>query len=222
MKQLIKQLGMLIALISTIFFLHSCNEDTSWFPVSGSGKIISQNRTVPEFTKLKSSINANIVISENPDQELGVSIQENLQTYLQTEVVNQTLFISFGTRAVTSDSLITIRIAMPKITEITLSGSGNINSELPLSAINLAGSGNVKCAGKAELVTVNLTGSGVVNLENQICTKADVKLSGNGNISLFVTDELKVRIPGMGVVYYRGLPIVRKDITGIGQLVDLN
>jgi hypothetical protein len=223
MKQLINKSLILICLTVICTSLHSCQEeDPSWFPVTGSGKIISQERKVPIFTTIKSSISGNITITESNDQQLMVSAQENLISLLETEVVNGTLFISFGSHAVVSDSLIAIQIYLPRLNGVTQTGSGNITSELAIPEINLLGSGTIKCSGKTDLVQVKLAGSGVVNLEEVISSKADVKITGNGNVSLHVTNDLNVTIPGTGIVYYSGLPKIQKNITGTGQVIDKN
>jgi hypothetical protein len=223
MKQLFNKSFFLICLSIIALSFHSCkDEDSSWFPATGSGRIINQERTVLPFSKIKSSISGNISISESKGQQLKVSVQENLLALLETEVVDGTLFISFGSHAIETDSLISIQIQMPKINRATLTGSGNITSNLAIPEINLLGSGNIKCAGKADLVLVKLAGSGVINLDEMIVAKADVKISGNGNVSLHVTKDLNVTIPGTGVVYYQGLPKIQKNITGIGQVIDRN
>lgn len=223
MKQLNNKSLILICLTLICTLLHSCKEeDSSWFPVTGSGELVSQQRIVPAFSKIKSSIAGNITITESEDQKLKVSTQKNLLTYPETEVVNETLYISFGSNAVETDSLNSIQIFLPKLNGATQTGSGNIISELAIPEINLIGSGNIKCGGKTDHVQVILAGSGVVNLEEMIVAKADVKISGNGNVSLHVTNDLNVSIPGMGVVYYSGLPKIQKNITGIGQVIDKN
>jgi hypothetical protein len=223
MKQLINKSLILICLTVVCISLHSCQEeDSSWFPVSGSGEIVGQERTVPAFSKIKSSIAGNITITESKDQQIKVSAQKNLLDLLETEVVNETLYLSFGSHAVETDSLISIQIFLPKLNGATQTGSGNITSELAIPEINLIGSGNVKCAGKTDHVQVKLAGSGVVNLEEMMVAKADVKISGNGNVSLHVTSDLNVTIPGTGVVYYSGLPKIQKNITGTGQVIDKN
>jgi hypothetical protein len=223
MKQLINKSLILICLTVVGISLLSCQEeDSSWFPVTGSGERISQERIVPAFSKIKSSIAGNITITESKDQKLEVSAQKNLLTYLETEVVNETLHLSFGSHAVETDSLISIQIFLPKLNGATQTGSGNIDSELAIPEINLIGSGNVKCEGTTDHVQVVLSGSGVVNLEEMMVAKADVKISGNGNVSLHVTNDLNVAIPGTGVVYYSGLPKIQKNITGIGQVIERN
>ena len=223
MKQFIKQTLLLISLTVVCLSLHSCQEeDSSWFPVAGSGEVVSQERTVPAFSKIKSSISGSITIVESNDQQLSVSAQKNLVDLLETQVVNETLFISFGSHAVVTDSLIAVQIYLPKLTGATQTGTGDISSELAIPEINLLGSGNIKCAGQTDHVQVKLAGSGVVNLEEMIVAKADVIISGNGNVSLYVTNNLNVTIPGMAVVYFKGLPEIQKNITGIGQVIDRN
>ena len=45
-----------------------------------------------------------------------------------------------------------------------------------------------------------------------------VRLTGSGDVSVQVSDELDVRIAGSGAVRYLGKPTVEKTITGSGDV----
>ncbi|HCY41654.1 MAG TPA: hypothetical protein DHV48_09915 [Prolixibacteraceae bacterium] len=211
------KLAMLFALT---IFLFSCSEqESAWFPVEGMGNMRTENRFPEPFSKVKSLINCNLTIRQNDRQELTLTAQENLLEILETEVVNGTLFISFGSHVVETDSTMTVLISVPEIKELTFSGSGNVNSNLGIASINLTGTGNVKCLGETDQLSVKLLGSGNVDLEAMKVKNADIRISGNGNVSLHVTDKLNVTIPGVGVVYYSGMPNIQQNVTGIGQVI---
>ena len=148
--------------------------------------------------------------------------QENLLPLLETEVVDGTLYISFGSRAIETDSTVVIQVSSTQIQEFTLSGSGNVVSCLGIPVINLTGKGNISCTGEAEQVAVKLSGCGKVDLDKMTIRKANVKITGNGDVSLHVTDNLDVIIQGLGIVYYHGMPKIQKNITGRGQVIEDN
>ncbi len=210
-------LAMLFALT---IFLFSCSEqESAWFPVVGMGSMKTESRILEPFTKVKSLINCDVTILKNDRQGLTLTAQENLLAILETEVVNGTLFISFGSHVAESDSTMAVSISVPEMKELTFSGSGNVSSDLGIASINLTGTGNVRCLGETDQLSVKLLGSGNVDLEAMKVKNADIKISGNGNVSLHVTDKLNVTIPGVGVVYYSGMPNIQQNITGIGQVI---
>lgn len=207
-------------LFVSIILLFSCSEqESSWFPVAGMGSMKTENRIPEPFTKVKCLINCDITIRKKDRQELILTAQENLLAILETEVVNGTLYISFGSHVVETDSTMAVSISVPEMKELTFSGSGNVTSNLGIASINLTGTGNVTCLGETDQLSVKLLGSGNVDLEAMRVKNADIKISGNGNVSLNVTDKLNVTIPGVGVVYYSGMPSIQQNITGIGQVI---
>jgi len=191
----------------------SCEEDESeWFPVEGSGVVQTEQRPIAAFNKLRSGIVANILIIERNNAGIEISAQSNLLSLIETEVNNGVLYISFGKHAVSTDSTISIIIFTDKIDEMTISGSGSVNSTLAISA-------NLRCSGALDKVSVKLSGTGTINLSEMSVKQADVKITGSGNVSLNVAHNLNVDIMGAGIVYYRGLPTIQKNITGTGQII---
>lgn len=201
----------------------SCQEEESaWFPVVGRGNVQTEYRNAEHFQKIKCLMSGDVIIQQSKSQTLRVSAQENLLALLETKVVNGTLLITFGSHVIETDSIVTVFVSIPEINEMTFSVTGNVISNLGIPIINLTGSGNIRCTGETDQVSVKLSGSGTVNLDEMKVKTANVKISGNGNVSLNVTDNLDVSIPGMGVVYYRGMPNVQKNITGMGQVIEKN
>lgn len=218
----LKTAGVLLLFLATLI-QYSCTEnEQAWFPVTGEGHLKTETRRPETFTKIKYLIKGNVTIVQGAAPVVKVSAQENLLPLLETEVANGTLFISFGNHAVVTDSAVVVQITVPEVRELTFSGNGQVISHQPISSINLAGNGNITCSGETEQVLVKLSGSGLVNLDKMVARKAQVKITGNGNVSLNVTDQLDVAIQGLGIVYYSGMPLVQQNITGMGQVIEKN
>ncbi len=218
----LKTIG-LTGLFLGIILLFSCSEnEEAWFPVVGQGNLKTEVRSFEPFTKVKYQISGDVLIQPGTNSELKALAQENLLPLLETEVVDGTLYISFGSRAIETDSTVVIQVSSTQIQEFTLSGSGNVVSCLGIPVINLTGKGNISCTGEAEQVAVKLSGCGKVDLDKMTIRKANVKITGNGDVSLHVTDNLDVIIQGLGIVYYHGMPKIQKNITGRGQVIEDN
>lgn len=128
--------------------------------------------------------------------------------------------------------------------EMTISGSGDITLNADANSItnSISGSGDLIFNGKSAYLETNISGSGDFNWEsgatdeyfvniagsggtysfNAPVKKADIKISGSGNIEVNAAESLKVNITGSGNVYYKGHPSISVSITGSGKLEDRN
>ena len=90
-----------------------------------------------------------------------------------------------------------------------VSGSGSIKLALTVAenaGLSLSGSGKVQASGSARKVRIAISGSGRVMGENFETTVCDVRISGSGDVSIAVKDELDATLSGSGSVHYRGNP----------------
>lgn len=102
---------------------------------------------------------------------------------------------------------------------VTITGSGeaimDISSELTVEVI---GSGTVTATGTAEIVEIDISGSGDVQGRRMTANEAQIVISGAGDVELGVRDVLDVRITGSGDVIYYGEPSVDVENQGIGTV----
>ena len=71
-------------------------------------------------------------------------------------------------------------------------------------AMAITGSGNVRAAGKARALDVNIAGSGDVDLSALEVVAADVSIAGSGNVRARATGAADVSIMGSGDVEIKG------------------
>ncbi len=71
-------------------------------------------------------------------------------------------------------------------------------------AVAISGSGNVRAAGKAQALDVNIAGSGDVDLSALEVTAADISIAGSGNVRARATGAAAVSIMGSGDVEITG------------------
>jgi hypothetical protein len=104
---------------------------------------------------------------------------------------------------------------------LRISGSGTIMAEAMRAGLleaHIAGSGDIRCAGEAEKVSAEITGSGSVQAERLEGQSVRVGISGSGSAAVHAVQSLDVRITGSGAVSYRGSPTVSSRITGSGRV----
>lgn len=126
-----------------------------------------------------------------------------------------------------SDARATVTITMPRLTGLTLAGSGDMTAdridgeaaELTLAGsgdlsagtvaaqrleMTLAGSGDLSVAGTAGAVEATVAGSGTIAAPRLTATRADLTVAGSGDISLAASDRATISIIGSGDVTLTG------------------
>lgn len=229
------------SLFGILGILSACND--GW-GLKGEGPVVTEQRSLPEFHSLKSSVSAEIVLSQGRQKEVLIEAQQNILDNLETEVKSGRLEINFD-KNVGKHEGIKIYITIPTIQEVSLSGSGSIRSENKLKgdelkvsisgsgnmdlqaryerlSSNIAGSGDIKLAGKGQFLDVEITGSGNVHAADFETEQADVRITGSGEVELDVEERLTVSITGSGELKYKGRPVVQSSTSGSGSISSID
>jgi predicted small secreted protein len=223
-----------------VFLLAACDQGTR-----GTGKVITEERTVSGFDKVNLTGNGEATIIQGDSESLVIEAEENILPLLESKVVDGALNLGPKDNSVVNPTRpIKYTITMKEINEIRTSGSGKINAaEIATSVlgIDLSGSGEVNVPSLiADTISLNQIGSGGVSIGGQVTDQiiimsgsgdydaaeldsriADVRVSGSGKTILRVEDVLDVEISGSGRVSYYGDPFVTSDISGSGKLEQL-
>lgn len=120
-----------------------------------------------------------------------------------------------GAGVVSSD-----RFDAAKLT-LKVSGAGKIRlAGLTVKDLEtrLSGAADIELAGTADRHDVHISGAGSVHALKFVAKKAAVAISGAGNCSLNVSDELDARISGAGNVSYEGNPRITQRVSGAGSI----
>jgi len=189
--------------------------------VNGKGYIRSEFRKTTPFSRIDSRIYADIQIIKSNISNISISAQDNILPLILITERDGLLIISTGEFNVCSDSSVRITIYVPFIDEICLSGTGTIRSECPVQKIELKGEGAIFCAGRIRNSSVELSGSGEINLSEMKLKDAEVTIKGNGIVNINASELLEVIITGTGTLYYKGNPVITSDISGTGGLISL-
>jgi hypothetical protein len=188
--------------------------------VAGSGTAKTEVRTVGAFSALDISGAIDTDVAIGSEARVEISGDDNLLPLITTELHGDTLEI--GTRQnVRPRQPLLAHITVPRLTAVGVSGSGNVaihGVHGDSLALQVTGSATVRGDGAVHGLTINVTGSGDLQLEGLAAERASVTISGSGDARLAVSRALDVHISGSGDVSYRGDPEVKKDISGSGTL----
>lgn len=231
-------------LLLALAVLSSCN----WIfkeTVRGSGIILEEIRQLNTFHSISMGISADLFFSVEFSQNFRIIGDENILEVIETTVKPD------GTLEITSlknyrpTSRVKIFVSMTDAKAFTLSGEGTMLGQNPFTAYDLilsvsvsgsmemnvtagqitgtiSGSGNIRLSGNTAIHTITISGSGSVNALGLDSARCDVRISGSGECYVFVRQFLDVDISGSGNVNYKGSPSITSNISGSGQLINLN
>ena len=119
---------------------------------------------------------------------------------------------------------INIKALTAQALSVDLNGSGNIAIEdINVKTLNtsLLGSGDIRLEGKTDTQKVKVAGSGNILAGDLETTSGDLSIPGSGNITVWISDELTVRVNGSGDIRYYGQPMIDQSGSGSGDLISL-
>ena len=207
----------------------------------------TQTREVYGFTKINLSGPYNYFIAMGTNETLRIEASKNILPSIVNEVKNGTLSVyekkTTGSGAVSKNEKVNIYITSREISDIQLSGSGNVTFKdgiitstlrLALSGsgnftgkvnvamvdCNLSGSGNMKLTGNTTNAKVKLAGSGNFVAGDLKTLTANVEVIGSGNARVNASKSVNANVVGTGSVYYSGNPkSIIKSKSGGGQIL---
>ncbi|RYY90359.1 MAG: DUF2807 domain-containing protein [Chitinophagaceae bacterium] len=210
--------------------------------VKGNGVLSKQERSIANFDALEVTGGMNVVLQQGPRAGVRVETDENLQEYVETEVSGNELHI-FTRRGYNLDerSGLTIYVTAPSLRDLTVTGSGDVNSQGKITGdalkIQVTGSGNITLSLDMPTVEAQVTGSGTMNLSGAtrsfrtethgsgeihafdlLAEETHVEVSGSGDAEVFASKQLDVEVSGSGDVAYKGTANVRKQVHGSGSV----
>ncbi|HEY7002060.1 MAG TPA: head GIN domain-containing protein [Candidatus Udaeobacter sp.] len=206
----------------TIVFLSVCIAFASgcrWIGIRGNGHIKTEERTINAFTEI--DIGGAFVIEwRSGSPALGITTDENLLPYIESEVSGDTL------RLRTHDQIwptheIKVVISSPTRAAARIRGAVKlIANQLTGSkfALEASGASRISLDGSIDELLADMTGASKLDAGELQTKRAEISTTGAGNAEIAVSETLKVSITGAGKVSYSGNPTVEKRITGAGSV----
>lgn len=211
--------------------------------VKGNGKITTQTRTTTDYDIIKVSGSFDVDLISGKEGTISLKGDENLLSLIKVEVEDNTLKIYIQkTGNIRPSQKIQVVIPFDKISELSLSGSGNIQTKNNIKSdkfsaklsgsgnfnlgidsndfdLNLSGSGNVHLKGTANNFSTKLSGSGDITATDLKSKNVDVNVSGSGNSRVNCSENLTARVSGSGNIKYSGNPEKRDvKVSGSGNI----
>ncbi|MEG0849174.1 MAG: head GIN domain-containing protein [Flavobacterium sp.] len=213
--------------------------------INGNGKVVTETRSTAGYDAIKIAGSFDVDLVAGKEGKIIVKGEENILSAIIVEVEENTLKIYTKKNTNIRSSIgkkVEVTIPFEKISELTLSGSGNIKSKdiikndsflAKLSGsgnfslavdsnsfeLNLSGSGNVNLKGNADNFTTKLSGSGDIDASALKSKNVVVNVSGSGNSKVNCNESLTARVSGSGDIKYTGNPEKRDvKVSGSGNI----
>lgn len=174
--------------------------------VEGSGRAVREARRVAGFDAIEANGPARVEVVVGPAFAVEVEIDDNLTGNIVAQVEKGRLRIEERGSFMTRRQPI-VRVRMPALTAISLKGSGEARIEgMAGGALALAnqGSGGFHATGRADAVTLALSGSGASDLSGLRADAVTVSLSGSGSARVHAERRLEASVSGSGSLAYSG------------------
>jgi hypothetical protein len=188
----------------------------------GSGTSATQVRHVERFSGVELAGSNNVMIHVGAAQSVVVRADDNLLDRVTTEVQGSTLVIGNTPGSFETKSPMSVEVAVPALTTLTLSGNGNIVLD-GLGAdhlkVTLPGNGTLTGSGTARRLDVSVGGSGSVFFTRLVANDVHAVVTGSGSIFVTASAALSAAVSGTGSILYGGNPQrVTRSVTGTGSI----
>jgi hypothetical protein len=195
---------------------------SAWSGITGSGRALTQQREVSGFKGIALSLPGRLEVVQGAAEGVTLTADDNVVPEIETVVESGVLHIRFrGNTGVTTRTRIGITVRARSVESIAVAGSGDVvapSLDSPELTVRVAGSGDVKVAGRAESLQVRISGSGDVDAGRFDTQRAKVSVAGSGDATVWARKSLEVSVSGSGGVRYFGDPEVRKKVAGSGTV----
>ncbi len=228
----------IVCSLCLLALLTAC-ENTS---TTGSGTIVSQERSVGSSTAIEYRGSADVIITYGATTAVRVEADDNFIDKISTTVVNGTLKINQSGSGYTKA---TVYLSTPVVSSIISHGSGKLEmgSGFDLSSLlihafgsgnihlnsiqvegfttQLNGSGSIYASGNATAHNCQIRSSGSLYALDLSTVETAVAIFGSGNAEVNASSRLYADILGSGSVVYRGDPVLTSTVKGSGTITQL-
>ncbi len=210
----------------------------------GSGKLITETKSVANFNKVSTSSNIDVIITQGLSFEVVVEADDNIMKYVVVTVDNNTLKIGLAHNTSFSNSHIKVKVTAPEYVALAASSSSSIKSigviqvkeNLKIDAnssanvncnvngntvlVSVHSSANIDLKGSIQNLVAETSSSADLNAFDLICENASAKANSSGTINVTVNHTLIANASSSGNVNYKGAAKVTQSTNSSGEVTN--
>lgn len=212
--------------------------------VRGNGNVISQNRTVGNFSAVDVGGALSVYIKQDSTRSVRVETDENLQELVEIYEENGVLRIeprdNFNLDP--SNDEIKVFVSGPQFNSLGVSGASSVTSESKITAtekfdIDISGASQLKVDLKAPRIEAEVSGASKLWISGETrdfnvggsgaseircfdlkTENASVDISGACSAEVFASVKLDAHASGASGIKYRGAASVSQDLSGASSI----
>lgn len=191
--------------------------------VEGSGRVVDENRTVSDFSKIDVSAGIQVRVDAGPRSALGLRGEDNILPHVRTEVRGGTLHIGFERDvSIRTHVPVQVALAMPALDGLSASGGSRIDAATPVRdalAIDASGGAHVHLAAsvRPRSVAIEVSGGSDVAVDGVATGPLAISASGAATVSLAGrADALNLELSGGSELRAAKMSVATLDVEGSG------
>ena len=225
-----------ILFCTAFILLNSCHYTT------GSGNIISEKRSVGNFTGISVGGSFDVEVKIGPVTQVTVEADDNVIKYVETRVSGNTLKIRTEGMHSMNNVHLKVYISIPELRSVKASASASVkvldiikeDGRLSFDASSSAdieaevdapevdaeasSSGSVNLIGKTKNYSARVSSSGDIKSFELLSENTDVSASSSGSAQVHASVSLTAKANSSGSIDYRGAANVKKTVNSSGSV----
>ncbi len=247
MKVKLILLGLMLAVLNTSCLIIDATDtfDESDDSIKGSGYLITESRTLPNFNSIEMCTAGKVYITYGIEQEVSVTVDQNIAEYITTSVHDGKLFIGTKRGVSLSNYKLIVNLTMTDLEELVTNSSGDIigknKFEADVLCLVINSSGDISLDLAADQLYSRISSSGdlflngsvykheaVISSSGDLCAfnlitdTTRITLNSSGDAEVYASRLLDVKINSSGNLFYKGYPTIYKLISSSGRIIDAN
>jgi hypothetical protein len=191
--------------------------------VEGSGEFETRSFDLDDFDSIRIDGVFEIEVVAGEDFDVKVEAEDNLFEYILLDARRGELRLDIEDDVdIETDEKILVMIRMPALVEIDGRGVYDLRAtglDNETTTIHSEGVGEITLEGRTRDLRVDQDGVGHADLRDLVAENADVRVQGIGDVYVFVEQELRARVSGLGEIRYAGDPASVDDhVEGFGSI----
>lgn len=204
----------------------------------------SEKRDLRGFSKVAFALSGDVFISLGNTFSVELEGDRDYLSEVKTEIVGDELRIRRDKWFDSGNKRVTVRITMPALDGISVSGSGRVTVNDPLRGdeldvaisgsgrallrdvalgeveCSISGSGSLNIDGNGTIreLGLSISGSGGYQGETTGINVLEARISGSGSCNCNVKEMLRASISGSGNILYSGNPKIDASVSGSGKV----
>lgn len=215
-----KSILMLALLVGLVLATNSCVVSAG--SEKGSGNVIRQERSAGDFSSVKLNGSANVIIEQGDKNSIYVETDDNIMEFIETKISGGVLDIDCNQSI--SPTKLVVYVMMKNVKELSIFGSGDIFGKYLIKSndltLNLSGSGDINLKQlEAEALKASVNGSGDIEASGS-AKSTTLELKGSGDISFknLQTNSCEAEVIGSGDITINVSEKLKANVIGSGDI----